>query len=99
MIGHNDRIGPEISRHPRILRAVAVHSVGGTAILLARLGLSVEINRYVAPLPGQGFEMLFWTRLTQHIVFYVLLLGVAHATLYYRRYRERELAAAGPLLK
>jgi sensor histidine kinase YesM len=77
----------------RILRAFAVHSVGGTAVLLTRLGIYVEINRYVAPLPGQSFEMLFWTRLTQHIVFYALLLGVAHAALYYRRYRERELAA------
>jgi signal transduction histidine kinase len=77
----------------RILRALAVHTLGGAVILLIRLGVFAEMNRYVALVPGQSFQMLFWTRLTQNIVFYVLLLGVAHATLYYRRYRERERAA------
>jgi two-component sensor histidine kinase len=77
----------------RILRAFAVHSIGGAVILLVRFGVFVEIVRYGGWLPNQSFELLFWTRLNQNIVFYVLLLGVAHTTLYYRRYRERERAA------
>lgn len=77
----------------RVIRALTVHTLGGAVILLVRLGVFVEIAGYVARLPGQSFQLLFWTRLTQNIVFYVLLLGVAHTTLYYRRYRERELAA------
>ncbi len=77
----------------RALRAFAVHSIAGAVILLIRFGIFVEIVRYGGLLPGASFELLFWGRLNQNIVFYVLLLGVAHAALYYRRYRERELAA------
>ena len=77
----------------RALRAVAVHSICGAAILLTRFSVYVEIVRRAGWLPGQSFELLLWARLNQNIVFYVLLLGVAHAALYHRRYRERERAA------
>ena len=77
----------------RMLRAFAVHGICGAVILLIRFGAFVEITRYAGWLPNQSFELLFWSRLNQNIVFYVLLLGVAHTTLYHRRFRERERAA------
>jgi LytS/YehU family sensor histidine kinase len=77
----------------RLLRAVAVHGICGVVILLVRFGVFAEIVRYAGWLPNQSFELLFWARLNQNIVFYVLLLGVAHTALYHRRYRERERAA------
>lgn len=77
----------------RMLRAFAVHGFAGAAILLFRFGAFVEIVRYGNWLPNQSFELLFWSRFSQNIVYYVLLVGVAHATLYYWRYRERERAA------
>jgi len=77
----------------RILHAILVHGSAGVAIVLLRFGAFAEIVRYSGWLGNTSFELLFWTRLNQNVVFYVLLIGVAHATLYYQRYRERERAA------
>ncbi len=75
------------------LRAFAVHGLGVIALLMLRLIASGVIADYLEWVPQPPFKTVFWTRLTQNVIFYVLLLGVAHATLYYRRYRERERAA------
>jgi two-component sensor histidine kinase len=77
----------------RALRAFAVHGIGVVTLLMLRLIAATAIARYLTGVPQPSFEQQFWARLTQNVIFYVLLLGVAHAMLYYRRYRERERAA------
>lgn len=75
------------------LRAFAVYGLGVIALLMLRLIAAGVIADYLEWVPQPSFKTQFWARLTQNVIFYVLLLGVAHATLYYRRYRERERAA------
>ena len=77
----------------RVMRAVTVYGICGAVILFARFHVYVAIVRHTGWLPKQTLELLVWARLNQNIVFYVLLLGVAHAALYHQRYRERERAA------
>jgi two-component sensor histidine kinase len=77
----------------RALRAFAVHGVGVAIILVIRFIVAVKITRYMSPGRQLSYEQQFWARLNQNVIFYVLLLGVAYAVLYYRRYRERERAA------
>lgn len=77
----------------RMLRGIAVHIVAAVAIALARTGVMVMLSWYVPWIRTRVFSPQFWGTSSQNILFYALLLGLAHLVLYYRRYREREQAA------
>ena len=77
----------------QVLWGIAVHLVGAFAIALARTGVMVLLGRYVEWVGVRTFSRQFWGTSSLNFLFYVLLLGIAHLTLYYRRYREREQAA------
>jgi two-component sensor histidine kinase len=74
-------------------RAAAIHGIGAAIILMIRLAVVIAITRYGMGRPRLSFNEQFWSRLTQNILYFALLLGVAYAMVYYRRYRERERAA------
>lgn len=77
----------------RVLRGIAVHLVAAVVISLARTGLMVVLGWYVRWVGVRTFSPQFWGTSSQNLLFYALLLGIAHLVLYYRRYREREQAA------
>lgn len=77
----------------RMLRGTAVHLVGAVVLSLARVAVVVEVSRQVEWLRERNYDRQFWGGFHQYILYYVLLLGIAHAVLYYGRYRERERAA------
>jgi two-component sensor histidine kinase len=78
----------------RVLRGIAVHLVAAIAIAAARTGIMVVLGWYVPWVRPRIFSMQFWGTSSQNFLFYALLLGIAHMVVYYRRYREREHAAA-----
>ena len=78
----------------RVLRGIAVHLVSAVVIALARTGVMVVLSWYVPWVRPRTFGMWFWQTSSQNVLFYALLLGIGHLMLYYRRYREREQAAA-----
>lgn len=78
----------------RMLQGVLVHVVAAVTIALARTGVMVVLSWYVPWIRGREFMLHFWATSSQNILFYAMLLGIAHMALYYRRYREREQAAA-----
>jgi hypothetical protein len=78
----------------RILRGIAVHIVAAVVIALARTGVMLVLRWYVPWLRVQpSFSLQFWITFSQNVLFYALLLGIAHLVIYYRRYREREQVA------
>jgi two-component sensor histidine kinase len=77
----------------RMLRSIAVHIVAAVALLLARAAFLVQLGRHVDWLGARAFSRVFWGSSSVNVMFYALLLGIAHAVLYYERYRERERAA------
>lgn len=77
----------------RMLRSSAAHVVGAVVLSLARVVAFVELARHVDWLGERSFNRQLWGSAFLNLVFYVLLLGLAHAVLYYERYRERELMA------
>jgi two-component system LytT family sensor kinase len=77
----------------RMRRAIAVHLFGAVGLSLARVVVVVEVSRRVAWLPERPYHRQFWGQFHEYILFYALLLGIAHGVLYYGRYRERERAA------
>jgi two-component system, LytTR family, sensor kinase len=77
----------------RMLRSVAVHIAGAIVLSLARVLFMVEFSRQVDWLPERTFSRQLWGSSHQYLVFYALLLGIAHAVLFHARYRERERAA------
>jgi two-component sensor histidine kinase len=77
----------------RVLRGIAVHLVSAVLIALARSGVMVVLGWYVPWVRPRTFGPQFWGTSSQNVLYYALLLGIAHLVLYYRRYRERELAA------
>jgi LytS/YehU family sensor histidine kinase len=77
----------------RALRGVAVHLAAAIVIALARTGVMVVLGWYVPWVRPRIFSQQFWGTSSQNFLFYVLLLGIGHMVLYYRRYREREQAA------
>jgi len=78
----------------RVLRGIVVHLVAAVVIALARTGVMVVLGGYVPWVRPRTFGPQFWGTSSQNVLFYALLLGIAHLVLYYRRYREREQAAA-----
>jgi len=77
----------------RVLRGIAVHVVAAVVIGLARAGLMLALSWYWPWIRVRAFGPQFWGTSSQNVLYYALLLGIAHLVLYYRRYRERELAA------
>lgn len=78
----------------RLLRHILVHLVAAVTIAVGRTGVMVAVSEYVSWLRPRGFMLYFLGTSSQNLIFYVMLLGIAHVVLYYRRYREREHAAA-----
>jgi two-component system, LytTR family, sensor kinase len=76
-----------------VLPRIAVHLVAAIVLSLARVGFMVELSRHVGWIGARSFSRVFWGSSSQNFVFYGLLVGIAHALLYYERYRERERAA------
>jgi sensor histidine kinase YesM len=77
----------------RMLRGIAVHLAAAVILSLARVAFVAEVSRHVAWLEERSFDRQFWGRFHQYLLYYALLLGIAHAVLYHGRYRERERAA------
>ena len=77
----------------RLLLGIAVHLVAAVALGLARTALRIEVNQRLFGFRTRPFSLVFWTSSSESLLNYALLLGIAHAVLYYRRYRERERAA------
>ena len=77
----------------RVLRGIVVHLVAAVVLALARAGFMVELSRHVDWLEVRSFSRQFWGSSSLNLIFYALLLGIAHAVLYHERYRERERAA------
>jgi len=77
----------------RVLGRVAVHLFAAVVIALARSGVMVVLGWYLPWVRTRVFSQQFWGTSSQNLLFYALLLGIAHLVLYYRRYREREQAA------
>jgi two-component system LytT family sensor kinase len=77
----------------RVLRRIAVHLVAAVVLTLARAAFVVELSRHVDWLGDRSFGRQFWGSSSVNLMFYGLLLGIAHAALYHARYRERERAA------
>ena len=76
----------------RVLRRIAVHLVAAVGIAMARAAFMVELGRRVDWVGVRIFSRQFWGSSGQNLLFYALLLGIAHAVLYHARYRERERA-------
>ncbi len=77
----------------RMPRRIAVHLVGAIVLWMARSAFMVEMSRQVDWLGERSFPRQFWGTSTLNVLFYALVLGIAHAVLYHARYRERELTA------
>ncbi|HEV2149733.1 MAG TPA: histidine kinase, partial [Longimicrobiaceae bacterium] len=77
----------------RMLRSIAVHLFVAVVLSLLRVVFMVELSRHVEWLRERSFSRQFWGSSHQYLLFYALLLGIAHAVLYHGRYRERERAA------
>ena len=77
----------------RLLRRIPVHVVAAVVLALARAGFMVELSRHVDWMGVRIFSRQFWGSSGLSLMFYALLLGIAHAVLYHERYRERERAA------
>jgi signal transduction histidine kinase len=77
----------------RMLRHIPVHIVAAIVLGLARAAFMVELSQRVDWAGRRAFLPQFWGSSGINFTFYALLLGIAHAVLYYERYRERERAA------
>jgi two-component system, LytTR family, sensor kinase len=77
----------------RMLRSSVVHVFSALVLSLARVVVLVELGPYVEWLPERPFNRQFLVGFHQYLLFYALLLGIAHAVIYHGRYRERERAA------
>ncbi|HEX8832044.1 MAG TPA: histidine kinase [Longimicrobium sp.] len=77
----------------RMLRSSVVHLAAAVVLSLARGVALVEVSRRVEWLDHHPLNLQFWRSFHSYVLFYVLLLGIAHAVLYYERFRERERAA------
>jgi signal transduction histidine kinase len=77
----------------RMLRGIAVHLFAALVLSLGRVIVVVEVSRQVEWLRERPYDRQFWGQFHEYILFYALLLGIAHAVLYHGRFRERERAA------
>ena len=73
--------------HKHLARRVGIHIVAATMLSVVR---TVFMIKALGPRP---FNVVFWGSSSVNVLYYVLLLGIAHAVLYYERYREGERTA------
>ena len=76
-----------------MLQRGAVHLAAAVGIAIARAAIMVELGKHVEWVGERTLGRQFWGSSSQNLLFYALLLGIAHAVLYHARYRERERAA------
>jgi two-component system, LytTR family, sensor kinase len=76
-----------------LLRRIGVHLIAAVVLSLARTGFMIELSRHLEWLGVRSFSRVFWGSFSVNVLFYALLLGIAHAVLYYGRYREGERTA------
>lgn len=77
----------------RVLQGTGVHLVAALGLALTRAALMVQLGRNTLWVGERTFEEQFLGSFGQQLLFYALLLGIAHAVVYHARFRERELAA------
>ena len=77
----------------RLLLGIAVHLTAAVVLGLARTAFKIELNGRILGHRTRPFCVVFWGASSEHLLYYALLLGIAHGVLYYGRYRERERAA------
>jgi two-component sensor histidine kinase len=75
-------------------RGIVIHLGAAIAIAFTRTGIMLVLGWYLPWVRAREFTLHFWATSSQNFLLYALLLGIAHMALYYRRYREREQAAA-----
>jgi two-component system LytT family sensor kinase len=77
----------------RMLRRIPLHLAGVVVLALLRVVAMVEMSLHVDWLGERTFSRQYYRWFHNYLLFCVLLVGIAHAVVYYRRYRERERAA------
>jgi signal transduction histidine kinase len=76
-----------------LLLRIAVHIVAALVISAARIAYQFEL---MGPPPGpplgppRSFSSFFWNNTHTNLLNYALFLGIAHAVMYYERFREGE---------
>lgn len=85
-------------RHPvardRWVRPLALHAAVGVVVVLAKVGLDVALGRPLAGLEPMGFARVLRMSFHPNLITYFVLVGFAHAVLYYRAFRDREVRAS-----
>jgi signal transduction histidine kinase len=71
----------------RLALTIPVHIIAAGVISAARVAFMIKL---LGPRP---FAPLFWGGTSTNVLYYALLLGIAHAVMYYDRYREGERTA------
>ncbi|HSJ25536.1 MAG TPA: histidine kinase [Longimicrobiales bacterium] len=77
----------------RLIRRIPMHLAGALVLAMARVVAMVEASRHVDWLGTRDFNRQYYSWYHNYVLFCVLLIGIAHAVVYYARYRERERAA------
>ncbi|MDF1502950.1 histidine kinase [Roseisolibacter sp. H3M3-2] len=77
----------------RLLVGVPVHLLAAVLLGMARAVCKIELTRLVLGFRTRPFPVVFWGSVSQDLIYYALLLGIAYAVFYHDRYRERERAA------
>ena len=70
-----------------LLPRIGVHIIAAIVLSVARTLFMIKV---LGPRP---FDVVFWGSASVNALYYALLLGIAHAVLYYERYREGERTA------
>ncbi len=83
----------------RILRSLPVHLLAGTGFSLVAIAMYLAIYVVVNQMVRQfslaaSFKRLLFTEFQSAFFIYLSIVGLTHAYDYYKRYRERELAAS-----
>jgi two-component system LytT family sensor kinase len=83
----------------RILRSLPVHLLGGTVFSLISLVMYLTaylaVNQFARQFSfAANFKALLFAEFHSCFFIYLSIVGLTHAYDYYRRYRERELAAS-----
>lgn len=76
-----------------VLRRIPLHLAAVLVLAMARVLAMVEASRHVDWLGPRDFNRQYYSWYHNYVLFCVLIVGIAHAVVYYRRYRERERAA------
>ena len=77
----------------RLIPAIAVHLVAAILLALARTAFKIELAQHLFGSRPRPFGLVFWGSSSINVLYYTLLLGIAHGILYYRRYREEQRTA------